>query len=92
LYNVTADVSINDTSFINCESLETLELFDLKYNLDLKYSNLISKDSILLIINNEAATSAITIILHSNAYKRLATDVDIVAALNNHPLVSLASV
>jgi hypothetical protein len=42
-------------------------------------------------IENEAATSAITITLHANAYARLSTDLDIVAALENHPLVSLAS-
>jgi hypothetical protein len=42
-------------------------------------------------INNAAATEAITITLNAYAYARLATDPDIVAALNNRPLVSLAS-
>jgi type IV secretory pathway VirB3-like protein len=52
---------------------------------------MLSKESLLYIIENEAVTEVITITLHASAYARLAQDADIVAALNNHPLVSLAS-
>lgn len=51
----------------------------------------IGKESILYIIEHEAATSPITITLHAAVYARLANDPDIVAALSNHPNVSLAS-
>lgn len=60
-------------------------------NVSFKNSPIIYKDSVLYVIEHEAATSAITITLHANAYARLSTDPDIVAALENHPLVSLAS-
>lgn len=72
-------------------SLITLKFEGLPRNLDVSASALLSKESLLYIINNEAATEVITITLHSYAYSRLAEDADVVAALANHPLVSLAS-
>ena len=42
-------------------------------------------------IENEAAKSAITITLHADAYARAMANADIVAALEAHPNVSLAS-
>ena len=59
-------------------------------DLDLTMATPLSKDSLIYLINNEAATSAITIKLASYAYDRWATDPDIVAALANHPNISLA--
>jgi hypothetical protein len=50
----------------------------------------LSKESLLYLINNEAATSAITIKLASYAYTRLANDADIVAALAAHPNISIS--
>lgn len=64
---------------------------NLKINLSITDSPYLSKDSLLYIINNEAATEAITITLHALAYARLAEDADVVVALANHPLISLAS-
>lgn len=46
---------------------------------------------ILYMIQNENATSAITITLHPDAYARAMANADIVAALEAHPNVSLAS-
>lgn len=46
---------------------------------------------ILYMIQNEAATSPITITLHADAYARAMANADIVAALEAHPNVSLAS-
>ena len=60
-------------------------------NIPLRAASNLSKESVLYIIENEAATEAITITLHAYAYQRLSTDPDIVAALAEHPLVSLAS-
>ena len=49
------------------------------------------EDCILYMIENEAATSPITITLHADAYARAMANTDIVAALEAHPNVSLAS-
>jgi hypothetical protein len=78
--------------FQSCLRISNLKIRNLHVNILLGNLNLLSKPSMLYIINNEAATEAITITLHANAYARLSTDPDIVAALENHPLVSLASV
>ena len=76
--------------FAQAASLEFLNIKNLKKSLSLNTSSLLSKDSLLYIINNEAATEPITITLQSYAYTRLAGDADIVAALAAHPNVSLA--
>lgn len=77
--------------FANCRHLVYLRAKNLKISINISYSPFLSKDSLLYIINNEAATSAITITLAAYAYTRLAEDADVVAALANHPNVSLAS-
>ena len=75
---------------LGCNSLVYAGLKSVKRAVPMNNSALLSKESLLYIINNEAATSAITITLASYAYERLATDPDIVAALANHPNISLA--
>ena len=72
-------------------SLVNVELSGLKASLSLSDSPHLSVASILYMINNEAATSAITITLHATAYARATADADITAALANHPNVTLAS-
>ena len=47
--------------------------------------------SVLYMINNEAATSPITITLHSDVYNRCMANTDILAALETHTNISLAS-
>ena len=74
-----------------CNSLKTIKLKHINHTVDISNSTIISKESIIYMIENEAASSAIIIKLRSEVYARLSTDPDIVAALNNHPLVSLAS-
>ena len=96
-YSLTA-IPMLDTSsatgmgymFSFCYSLTHANLKNVKFACDLSYSALLSKESLLYLINNEAATSAITIKLASYAYDKWATDPDIVAALANHPNISLA--
>lgn len=87
--NVAKATTLGGTSAL--PSLITLKLKGLPLNLDVSSSALLSKESLLYIIENEAATEEITITLHSYAYSRLAEDADIVAALANHPLISIAS-
>ena len=77
--------------FNGCSCLRDVTIKNLSLNIGLGNSLSLSKASLLYMINNEAATSAITITLHASAYARLSTDADIVEALNNHPLVTLAS-
>ena len=71
--------------------LKTAKLAKLAASISLYNAMAISKESILYMIEHEAATEAITITLHAAAYARLSTDPDIVEALSNHPLVTLAS-
>jgi surface protein len=86
----TAKVTRMGSMFNNCSSLTHAHLKNAKLAYDLSTANLLSKESLLYLINNEAATSAITIKLASYAYTRLATDADVVAALAAHPNISLA--
>lgn len=74
----------------NCFSLTTANLKNVKISCQLDDSVQLSKESLLYLINNEAAESAITITLASYAYTRLAEDADIVAALANHPNITLS--
>lgn len=86
------NVTVNTDMFTKCYSLTTVYLDNLASSLaSIKYSPLLSKESLLYMIEHEAATEAITITLHAAVYARLATDPDIVEALTNHPLVTLAS-
>lgn len=73
-----------------CSSLEDITL-KLKASVVFQDSPRLSIASILYMINNEAATSAITITLHATSYARAIADTDVQTALQNHPLVTLAS-
>ena len=86
----TANVTNVGSTFTYCYSLTHVNLKNAKLACDLSYASLLSKESLLYLINNEAATSAITIKLASYAYTRLANDPDIVEALTNHPNISIS--
>jgi surface protein len=86
----TSNVTNMSSMFNNCHSLTNINLKNAKLAYQLKYSPLLSKESLLYLINNEAATSAITIKLASYAYTRLSNDADIVTALANHPNISIS--
>jgi surface protein len=88
-------VALTDTSsiqniFSSCYSLIHVYIKNIKKSIDFKNSALLSKESLLYLINNKATTSAIKITLHSYAYTRLANDADIVAALAAHPNISIS--
>lgn len=78
-------------AFNNCYKLILCRIKSLKVSISFSKSSLISKDSVVYTIQNAAPSTAITIILHPDAYARLANDTDIVAALEAQPLVSLVS-
>ena len=77
--------------FENSPNLEYLRITDVYYNIQISKSPRLSNESILFLINNEAATSAITITLHPDAYARAMANADILAALEQHTNISLAS-
>ena len=85
----TQNVTDMNSMFNYCYSITTANLEKLTKDCQLEYTAVLRKASLLYIINNEAATSAITISLHPYAYERLANDADVLAALTKHPRLSL---
>ena len=83
-------MSVNN-SRVNSAGLEYINIKNLKVDMQFNNASLLSKESVLYMIENATPTSAITISLHPNAYVRLADDTDIVTALEAQPLVSLVS-
>lgn len=90
LESLTA-VSNLQYAFDDCPSLMTIKMQRLKLSISFPNASMLTSKSILYMIQNEAATSAITITLHADAYARAMANADIVAALQAHPKVSLAS-
>lgn len=78
-------------SFSGCTKLMTFKLKNLKLNINLSITSYLSVKSVLYMINNEAATSPITITLHADVYNRCMANEDILAALESHTNISLAS-
>lgn len=70
--------------------LTTIKIHNIKVSTKITSPNLSIK-SVLYMIQNEAATSPITITLHADVYNRCMANADILAALEAHPNVSLAS-
>ena len=70
--------------------LTTFKLKTLKVSIDLSGMPRLNEATILYMINNEKATSAIAITLHADAYERAMADAAIQEALTAHPNVSLA--
>lgn len=85
------NISTFTHSFYGCNSLVEVRLFGLKANVSFSNSPLLSKKSILFMIEEEAATSAIVITLHATAYAMAMADSDISAALAEHTNVSLGN-
>jgi hypothetical protein len=79
------------TAFEKCLKLEEVRINILKSNIVFKDSPALSKASVLYLIQKAKPTTAITITLHADAYARLESDADIVAALEAQPLITLVS-
>lgn len=84
-------ISLDYSPFANAYYLKYVKLKGLNGSVNISNSSLLSCKSILYMIQNEAATSSITITLHADAYARAMANADILAALEAHPNVSLAS-
>ena len=91
LRHVLGVIKTNGGTYYGDIYLMTIRIYGLKNNINLYNSYRLSTKSVLYMIQNEAATSAITITLHADAYARAMANADIVAALEAHPNVSLAS-
>ena len=76
--------------FRDANSLIAVKLYKIEANIDI-LSPKLSIKSVLYMINNEAATSPITITLHADVYNRCMANADILAALETHTNISLAS-
>ena len=72
-------------------NLKGIKIFGIYKSATFSDANNLSMKSVLYMINNEAATSPITITLHADAYARAMANADILAALKQHTNISLAS-
>lgn len=80
----------NKNMFNLCSSLEEV-IISTNSSLYFNDCSKLSTDSVLYMINNEFATSPITITLHADVYNRCMANADILAALEAHTNISLAS-
>ena len=93
---IIGDLKIERTTIVtgafeNCPELRVISLRDLGNSISFSSSPLLSIKSVLLMINNESAISAITITLHVDVYNKCMANADILAALQAHTNISLAS-
>ena len=77
--------------FYKSNALVHCNIKNLWDSIELYYSPLLSKESLLYMIENAVPEEAITITLAEYCYNKYNSDPDIVAALSAQPLVSLAS-
>lgn len=75
----------------NCIRLKTIKIKSLKCDVSFRMVSGLTLKSVLYMINNEVATSPITITLHADVYNRCMANADILAALEQHTNISLAS-
>lgn len=80
----------HNNAFDYCRSLEEVRIRRLAKNISFAQSARLSKDSVLYMINNEAATSPIVITLHPTAKAMADADSDIQNALEIHTNITLA--
>ena len=88
---VIPDYSRGKKLWSRMSQLRVCQIAKINANIELPTSKLLTNESILYMIQNESATSAITITLHADAYDRAMADTEIQTALEAHPNVSLAS-
>ena len=78
-------------AFDSCSSLSSVNIAQLSISISFSSCPLLSSESVLFMVQNEAATSPITITLHADVYNRCMANADILAALETHTNISLAS-
>lgn len=75
----------------DCRYLRTVNIKSLKCDISFSLVSGLTLKSVLYMINNEGAKSPITITLHADVYNRCMDNADILAALEQHTNISLAS-
>lgn len=83
--------NIDQTTFADCLVLERINIAGLSSSVDLSATPQLSKDSLLYMINNSAATSAITIKLNAKIFRAFAYDSEVSAALAQKSNITLIS-
>lgn len=79
------------SAFVSCFQLEDVIINNLKISLGFADSSMLSKSSLLNLIQKATPTSAITITVHADVYAWASTDAEIQVALEAQPLVTLIS-
>lgn len=82
--------TMSSSPFNKCYALKEVKVKNIKTNTSFANCYLLSKQALLYAINNEAATSTITLTLNANVYSELSSDEDILTALLEHPNILLA--
>ena len=85
----TSNVTNMERMLIWCFAIQTVNIENIKSSIDISSTSLLKKDSLLYIINNEAATQEVHIGLNWYCYDKYAADADVADALTNHPNISL---
>ena len=69
-----------DSAFSNCNALEEVRVYKLRYNISFVSCSLLSLDSLRYMVANAANTSAITVTVHADVYAKLTGDTTNAAA------------
>lgn len=84
--------TINDSrESYYCSKLKHIHIKSMKFSHSFSMCANLTIKSILYMINNEAATSPITITLHADVYNKCMANADILTSLETHTNISLAS-
>lgn len=68
---VTFENATHIDAFVACESLQNVKFEQLRYNVDLKDSPLLTLESFQYLVENAINTSAITVTVHADVYAKL---------------------
>lgn len=68
---VTFENATHNDAFKDCKSLQNVKFKQLRYNVDLKDSPLLTLESFQYLVENAANTSAITVTVHADVYAKL---------------------
>ena len=68
---VTFGNATHNDAFTDCKSLQNVKFQQLRYNVDLKDSPLLTLESFQYLVKNATNTSAITVTVHADVYAKL---------------------
>lgn len=68
---MTFENATHNAAFTYCKSLQNVKFIQLRYNVDLKDSPLLTLESFQYLVENATNTSAITVTVHADVYAKL---------------------